>query len=244
MQLAAVQRLVQALPLERRVAARRRLIRLRHPAWLGTVRRLTPVSDRWGKDRGTPIDRYYIEAFLEQHAVDIRGVALEIKDRRYTDRFGRAVECVEVLDVDASNPAATMVADLTAADTIPSGSFDCFILTQTLQFVPDVRSAVAHAHRILRSGGTLLVTVPTASRIPHESAVEPGADKWRFTGFGCDDLFGPIFGPGQVTVRQRGNVLTNVAFLLGMAAEELSPRELETDDPFHPLLVTVRAVKR
>jgi hypothetical protein len=38
-------------------------------------------------------------------------------------------------------------------------------------------------------------------------------------------------------------VLTAVAFLIGMAAEELSTRELETDDPFFPLVVTVRATK-
>jgi hypothetical protein len=38
-------------------------------------------------------------------------------------------------------------------------------------------------------------------------------------------------------------VLTAVAFLVGMAVEELSSRELDRDDPFFPLVVTVRATK-
>jgi hypothetical protein len=56
-------------------------------------------------------------------------------------------------------------------------------------------------------------------------------------------LFGEAFGPPQVTVRARGNVLSSIAFLAGMAYEELSRAELETDDPAFPLIVTVRAVK-
>jgi hypothetical protein len=48
---------------------------------------------------------------------------------------------------------------------------------------------------------------------------------------------------GTVDVRAHGNVLASVAFLVGMAAEELSARELDRVDPFFPLLVTVRATK-
>jgi hypothetical protein len=44
-------------------------------------------------------------------------------------------------------------------------------------------------------------------------------------------------------VHSRGNVLVAVAFLLGMAREELSEQELESDDPFFPVLITVRATK-
>jgi hypothetical protein len=38
-------------------------------------------------------------------------------------------------------------------------------------------------------------------------------------------------------------VLSAVAFLVGMAREELSSRELERDDPFFPVIVTVQARK-
>jgi SAM-dependent methyltransferase len=163
-----------------------------------------------------------------------------VRNREDTDRFGTAVAASDVLDIDADNPLATVVADLAAADAVPTGGYDCFILTQTLQYVYDARAAVAHAHRILSPGGTLLCTVPVVSRIDR-SALE--SEYWRFTAATCSRLFGEMFGPESVTVRARGNVLTAVAFLVGMAAEELSSGELERDDPFFPILVSVRATK-
>ena len=144
---------------------RRRLRRLCRPAWLGTVRRTTPLSDHWGRERGTPIDRFYIERFLDQERSMIHGRVLEVMNDEYTRRYGSGVDGAAVLDADESNPRATIVADLAAAGSIDSDGFDCFILTQTLQYVFDLRSAVEHAHRILKPGGTLLCSVPAVSRI-------------------------------------------------------------------------------
>jgi SAM-dependent methyltransferase len=217
-----------------------RLRRLRHPAFLGTIRRTTPLSDHWGRDRGTPVDRYYIEHFLADARNAIRGRVLEVMNAEYTGRFGVAVQRSDVLDVDPGNPSATIVADLAHADDVPSETFDCFILTQTLQYIYDIRSAVGHAHRILRPGGTLLCTVPTVSRIARR---ELDSEYWRLTAAACARLFGEVFAGGVVEVRARGNVLSAVAFLVGMAREELSSRELDRDDPFFPVIVTVQARK-
>ena len=114
---------------------RKRLARARRPAWLGTLRRLEPLSEHYGRERGTPVDRYYIERFLEAERDAITGRVLEVLNRDYTERFGSAVDRADVLDVDPSNRDATIVADLAAADAIPSDAFDCFVLTQTLQYV-------------------------------------------------------------------------------------------------------------
>jgi SAM-dependent methyltransferase len=219
---------------------RKRLQRVRHPAWLGTIRRTKPLSDHYGRDRGTPVDRYYIEQFLAIERAAIRGRVLEVMNRDYTVRFGTAVDSSDVLDIDPGNPDATIVGDLTSADAVPTGSFDCFILTQTLQYIYDLKAAVAHAHRILGPGGTVLCTVPVVSRIDR---LELGSEYWRLTAAACSRLFGDVFPPNSVTVRARGNVLAAIAFLVGMAAEELSTRKLERDDPFFPLVVTVRATK-
>jgi SAM-dependent methyltransferase len=219
---------------------RRRLERLRRPAWLGTIRSTTPLSDHYGRDRGTPVDRYYIEQFLSVERATITGRVLEVLNRDYTERFGTAVERSDILDVDRENADATIIADLAAAHAIPTGAFDCFILSQTLQYVYDLKEALAHSHRILRPGGTLLCSVPTTSRIDR---LELESEYWRMTAAACSRLFGDAFPGGEVEVRSRGNMLTSVAFLIGMAAEELSTRELERDDPFFPLIVTVRATK-
>jgi SAM-dependent methyltransferase len=163
---------------------------------------------------------------------------LELLNSDYTRRFGNGVERSDVLDIDEGNPKATIVADLAAADEIRSETFDCFILTQTLQFIPDVHAAVGHAHRIVKPGGTVLCTVPAVSRIARRTLE---SEYWRFTAAGCALLFGESFGEGQVRVESCGNVLAAIAFLAGMAAEELTARELEERDPFFPMLITVCA---
>jgi SAM-dependent methyltransferase len=219
---------------------RRRLARLRRPAWLGTIRRTSPLSQHWGRERGTPVDRYYIERFLAENGHAITGRVLEVMNADYTHRFGTAVASSDVLDIDPGNPEATVIADLAAADAIDESTFDCFILTQTLQYIFEVESAVRHAHRVLRPGGTILCTVPVASRI---GGRQIESEYWRFTPALCARLFEGIFSRDAVEVRGCGNVLTCVAFLVGMAAEELTAQELETDDPFFPLLVTIRATK-
>ncbi|MBA3713963.1 MAG: methyltransferase domain-containing protein [Pyrinomonadaceae bacterium] len=219
----------------------KRLRRLLRPAWLGTLRRTTPISNSWGYDRGTPVDRYFIERFLNEHRQDIRSRVLEVKNSGYTDQFGVDVEHRDVLDIDPANPQATIIADLTAADGIPSNSFDCFILTQTLQLIYDTRAAIAHAHRILRKGGVLLMTVPAMSQIVHGPGLKN--DYWRFTAASCSVLLEDVFGAGHYSVQSYGNVLTNIAFLTGMAYEELSLRELNAMDRYFPLIIAVRAVK-
>jgi len=221
---------------------RQRLMRrLMRPAWLGTLRRTKPLSDHWGYDRGTPVDRYYIECFLEAHRSDIHGHVLEIKDSTYTDRFGRNVARQDVLDIDPGNPHVTLVADLAAADSIPADTFDCFILTQTLQFVSDLSAAITHIHRMLRPGGVLLCTVPGISRVERAYSA---TDYWRFTPAACSLLFNDVFGAEQVTICAYGNVLTAMAFLTGMAAEELSRRELATRAEYFPVTIATRAKKR
>ena len=218
------------------------LHRARRPVWLGSLRRTSPISDVWGFNRGTPVDRYYIEHFLRSNRSVIRGRVLEIKDSSYSKRYGGGVDRFDVLDIDSSNPHATIVADLAAADNVPSDTFDCFILTQTLQLIYDTRAALWHAHRILRPGGVLLATVPSLSRMVAEPGIR--GDYWRFTIDSCAMLFGEPFQAENVSVKSYGNVLTAIAFLTGLAYEELSRRELETFDEHFPVVVAVAAVKR
>jgi SAM-dependent methyltransferase len=226
---------------ERRPRAERWLRRLLQPAWPGTLRRTTPLSSLWGYDRGSPIDRYYIERFLGDHRADIHGRVLEIKDSTYTRQFATGVERSDVLDIDPTNRQATIHADLGAPGALVADQFDCFILTQTLQYLLDPRVAVAQAHQILRPGGVLLATVPAVSRVHMEHARSD--DYWRFTPSACLALFGQVFQPHNVTVVGYGNVLVSIAFLMGMAREELSQLELDACDPAFPLTVAIRAVK-
>jgi SAM-dependent methyltransferase len=219
----------------------RRVRRLARPAWLGLPRRTRPLSESWGRDRGTPVDRHYIEAFLSRHSGDIRGRVLEIRDDAYARKFGTGIDHVEVLDVDAANERATIVADLSAAEHVPPQTFNCFILTQTLQYIPDVAAAIRQARRLLRPNGVLLTTVPGISRIDSRHRE---ADLWRFTPRACSLLFEEAWSGDDVSVTASGNVLSAAAFLFGMASEELTRGQLEASDPNYPVVVCVRAVRR
>ncbi len=209
----------------------------------GNLRRVTPISLEFGFDRGQPIDRYYIEKFLSNNAGDIRGHVLEIGDNSYTQKFGN--DCVtrsDVLHVNPDNARATIVGDLTTGQNIGSDSFDCIILTHTLQFIYDTRAALGHLHRILKPGGTLLATVPGISQISRYD-MERWGDFWRFTSLSALRLFEDAFPAGNVTVEAHGNVLVAIAFLEGLGVKELKCDELDHRDRDYELLITVKAVK-
>ena len=210
----------------------------------GDLRRLTPISRRWGKDRGgTPIDRYYMERFLGAHAADIRGRVLEVGDDSYTRRFGgEAVDRRDVLHVVPGNPAATIVADLAQGDAIPTAAFDCVILTQVLQFLIDPQAAVRTVRRILKPGGVVLATVAGISQISRWDMKRWG-EYWRFTTCSAERLFAVAFPPDHLSVEAHGNVLSAIAFLHGLAAEELRPSELDYRDADYEMLIAVRARK-
>ena len=208
----------------------------------GSLRRTTPFSRRWGFERGLPVDRYYIEDFLACHAQLIRGHVLEIADATYTRRFGGdRIEKSDVLHVMEGNPAATIVADLTKAEQIPSDSFDCIILTQTLLLIYDIRAAIKTLYRILRPGGVVLVTVPG---ITHSSDdTRQWGQYWSFTTVSIRRLFEEFFPAAQVQVNAYGNVLAATAFLYGLATQDLRQRELDYHDPDYELVITLKAIK-
>lgn len=210
----------------------------------GSLRRVTPISDSFGYDRGLPIDRYYIERFLEEHSGTIRGRVLEVGDSTYTSRFGgdAAVERADILDVRADNPRATIVGDLTEPDRFSADAFDCVICTQTLPYIYDVHSAVRTLHRILRPGGTVLATVTSVSRVWTKGDRLYG-DYWRFTSRSSRLLFEQVFDSEQIAVVSYGNVLAAASFLYGLATSELRRDELDYNDPDIPLLIGIKARK-
>lgn len=209
----------------------------------GSLRRTRPVSDMWGFDRGRVIDRYYIEQFLAQHASDIGGHVLEIANDYYTRQFGgAAVTKVDVLHVSDRLPKVTIVADLASADVIPSDTFDCIVLTQTLQFIYDTRATVRTLHRILKPGGIVLATCGGITKVSAED-MDRWGDYWRFTSLSARRVFEESFPADRVTVQSYGNVLAATAFLYGLAANELTAKELDTSDSNFEVTIGVRAVK-
>jgi Methyltransferase domain len=211
----------------------------------GDLHRTTPVSPIFGIDRGFPVERYYIEQFLHRHRGDVRGHCLEMGDAFYTRKFGEdRVIRVDVMHVKEGGPDTTIVADLTAADHVPSNTFDCIIFTQTLQMIYDMHAALRHLHRILKPGGVLLLTSHGISKIGRRLGRDGWGEYWRITTQSAERLFADTFDGADVQVGSYGNVLTACCCLHGIVSEDLTPADLDINDPDYEVIVTVRAVKR
>ena len=203
---------------------------------------LEPTSRVFGFDRGKPIDRHYIERYLEKCRVDIRGRVLEVGDAAYTRRFGSGVTQSDVLHAVAGNPEATLVGDLESGKGVPHGVFQCIVLTQVLPVVYGVKDAIATCHAALAAGGVLLVTAPGISQISRYD-MDRWGDYWRFTTASMRRLLEESFAAASVEVESYGNVRSAIAALEGLAAEELRAEELAHVDPDYQVLIAARAVK-
>ena len=97
-----------------------------------------------------------------------------------------------------------------AADSIPAGdsSFDVVLCTQVLEHVPQPRDALQEFRRVLRSGGSLIATVPFLWE-EHEVPF----DYYRYTRYGIEHLVQSA-GFAEVEVRPRTDCFTTLAQLL------------------------------
>ncbi|KKU13898.1 MAG: Glycosyltransferase involved in cell wall biogenesis [Parcubacteria group bacterium GW2011_GWC2_45_7] len=207
----------------------------------GSLRRIEPISREYGRGGGHFIDRYYIERFLSDNAPLVRGRVLEVGDNNYTRRFGgNRVTRSDVLHV-AKNPRATFIDDLATGTTLPPNAFDCFICTQTLQYIPDMDAAIQTIFRILKPQGVLLATVPGLSY--HNPEADPWGYFAMFTRWSAREHFGRVFPPDHLDVRSHGNVLASISFLQGLACEDVRSEELDYNDDFYQLCITIKAVK-
>lgn len=212
----------------------------------GSLRRLSPISREWGDDRGGPIDRYYITGFLDRHRRDVRGRVLEIAEDVYAKWFGEdRVTQIDILEYRrGEHPRGTFVGDLADAPHLPSDAFDCVILTQTLQLIYDLRAAVGTVHRILRPGGTALVTVPGITAVNRQDSESWGNYWcWSFTARSMRLLFEEHFPADGIEIETYGNVLTASSFLYGLGRGELTKRELDHHDPDYEMVIALRARK-
>jgi SAM-dependent methyltransferase len=221
---AAYARLYRRLPVPRSVAA--------VPQLPGE-----PLSRRFGLDRGRPVDRVFIERFLQEHAADIRGRVLEVYEDTYSRRFGTP-DRVDVVDANPT-AAATLVGDLREPGWLPGRAFDCIVLTQTLHSAPDPGAVLRSLAAALAPGGVLLATFAGISQRSRAGEDDAFLELWRFTSDGVRRLFD---GTGlDADVRAHGNLLAAASFLYGMSEEETDPAAFASDDPDYEVVVCARA---
>jgi len=207
----------------------------------GDLRRTKPMSDDFGYKRGGPIDRHYIEQFLSMHSSGIKGRVLEVGDNKYTITFGKQnVSKSDILDINSANKKATIIADLTNADHIPSNTYDCIILTHVISMIYDYKSALQTVHRILKPSGVLLLTSGVGFKIHQNPNCEI---HWNISDLCFKRILGEFFQPKNVTTQRFGNILTMTSFLFGVGRTEIKDSEYKFNDVDYPVIFGVRAVK-
>lgn len=210
----------------------------------GSVGKTSPVSRLFGFDRGTPIDRYYIEQFLSENADLIHGNILEIADAGYSRKFSKNQnDTFHVLTLDTPTKDCIQIqGDLTKPEALPENVIDCFICTQTFNFIYDVRNAIRGAYRLLAENGVLLATVSGISQISRYD-MDRWGDYWRFTDLSIRKLFAEVFPAENIHTTVYGNALAATCFLQGLAVEDMPDTGL-LDDRDSDYQMTIGIVAR
>lgn len=196
-----------------------------------------PLSRQFGTERGTPVDRYYIDEFLRQHSGLIHGDVLEIEDNMYTIRFGedRVTRSI-IMDVDAGNDDISIKGNLETGEGIRDEIADCFILTQTLMYIFDLKSAAHHINRILKAGGTALITCSGISQNSIRCMDHYGC-YFNFNKDVFPQMFREETALQVVETGSYGNVKTVSAHLNGLCCEDLEEKDFIPNDKYYPLIV-------
>lgn len=233
---------LRSLVRQARAAIERAVYRAGAPATgkvdFGDLRNVRPVAEDFGFIRGMPVDRIYIEQFLERHREAICGSVLEAGDATYSRRFGDAINHQDIISI-TEGPAVTICDDLSRPGVLEPDKYDCIVLTQVLQYVWDLQTCAEQLHRSLKPGGTLLLTVPGIS--PVENAEADWF--WAFNTAAIARLFEELFGSGNCQIQSFGNVFAATCFLQGVVTEDVDAAELAIHDPAYPVIIALKATK-
>jgi SAM-dependent methyltransferase len=206
---------------------------------LGDLARIEPFCPRYGRSRGTIIDRYYLHRFVStiQHLVHGRtvdaGTSMLTEDNKLPAGFPNMTE-YRTLDL-ISGPGVDICGDIGNRDLLPRDSVDSILCFNVLEHCPDIQNVVDNMYRWLAVGGHAFCMVPSAQRV-HEAP----NDFWRPLPAGLNHLFRAFT---QRTLRVYGNLQATIAALSALSLEDLSPGALDEDHPDYPVATCIVAVK-
>lgn len=208
---------------------------------------LEPVSRVFGLDRGTPIDRYYIENYLEEvsHEIIDSGVKpnniIEVGADSYSKKYFSSTRNEEI-HFDILDYTKGM--DLTETDTLPKEKYDVFVCTQTFNFIYDVKKAIEGAHYLLKPGGYLLATVAGTITPISRFDMDRWGHYWGFTELSIKKLLEDKFESENIKVSPFGNALSATAFVQGVSVEDLDEKNmLDVQDKDYPIVIGITARK-
>ena len=133
-------------------------------------------------------------------------------DMPFKAHLPQQVTQYDTLDVESRTEGVTYIASAMDMRMIPDDSYDSAMCFEVLEHVPNPFIAAAEMHRVLKPGGTLVISVPHMWPI-HEAP----HDYLRFTYFGIKNVL-ESNGFEIVTIEISGGLLTyfghNIASVL------------------------------
>ncbi len=201
---------------------------------------LHPISRRYGCEHGTPIDRYYIDKFLQNNISFIRGVIAEIGDDRYIQKYAHDIEGTFILHINGDGKNAIKV-DLSTGEGVEENKFDCLICTQTIQFIYDIEAAVSSIVKMLKPGGVGLITANGIVQISLHDYWKWG-DYWRVTEMTMQRIAEKSH-VMHYEIASYGNVRVAAAEMYGLCVEDLLADSFDLQDEQYPVIVTMKIIK-
>ncbi|TGD79632.1 glycosyltransferase [Hymenobacter wooponensis] len=202
----------------------------------GAFNRRLAFSPGFGCDPCWPIERQYIAQFRQQESAHIQGLVLEMQDFCQAQQESGLAEFAAFTPTDDSPPEHWFKSQFSEAANLPNNTFDCVLFTHSLHLAYDFRDALQTCYRVLKPGGTLLLTVP---------GVGEWKDTWywSFTPEALLRLLAKVFPGVEAQLESYGNVYVAAAYLYGLELPEISPEKLHHYDPEYQVLHTVKVVK-
>jgi Methyltransferase domain len=207
-----------------------------HQVDWGHLRRPFPVCQRFGFSRGTPIDRYYLDRFLDEVREEVRGDVVEIggkSSNREVYGFG-GVASYRGFDVRPRR-GVELVGRAEDLMALPELSFDTIVAFNVLEHCAAPWVVVENMRRWLRTGGKVLCMVPNIQRVHRMPD-----DYWRPLPAAFEQMFADW---SRRKLRVYGNFIATIAALAGIASEELEPAELDAEHPDYPVSTCIVATK-
>lgn len=129
------------------------------------------------------LDRYLIEQNIKKFAHYISGDVLDLGAGNY-DRYGAFYQYKTLMKMDVEKSDNVDVVGIAEEIPFPAERFDSVVSTQVFEHISNPEKAAQEIYRVLKRGGTLILTVPQTNELHSEPY-----DYWRYTKFGLTELF-------------------------------------------------------
>lgn len=181
-------------------------------------------------DRGTPIDRFYIEKFVKSKRKYISGNIYEIGDDFYSKKYAQPHSKFTVLTYKENEPFAKHNINFNKKNSHLYNTADCLIVVQTLNFLYNTKNAISEIRNILKYDGCAIITVSSITPVSLYDYKRWG-DFWRFTDMALRELLLEFFSIEEIEIRSFGNYDSTMFYLSGACAEEVNESILNHIDP-------------